>query len=147
MSASAHTSGNVKQVVPFFRISDMDRSLRFYIDGLGFTLKNKWDVGGKLRWCWLELGGAALMLQTFANDGLHAKPPSGKLGEGVSLEFQCHDAIALYREFTARGLTASEPQVGNAMWTTNLTDPDGYHLGFESSTDTSENTKLSELKP
>ena len=146
MSASVQVSSNVKQVVPFFRITDMDRSLHFYVDGLGFTLKNKWLVDEKIRWCWLELGGAALMLQTFATDGHHAKPASGKLGDGVSLEFQCQDAIALYREFISRGLVASEPQVGNAMWTTTLTDPDGYHLGFESLTDTPEDTKLSELK-
>jgi lactoylglutathione lyase len=130
----------------FFRITDMDRSLRFYVDGLGFTLKNKWLVDEKIRWCWLELGDAALMLQTFASDGRHAKPPSGKLGEGVTLEFQCQDAIALYREFISRGVAASEPQVGNAMWTTTLTDPDGYHLGFESLTDAPEDTKLSDLK-
>ena len=74
MSASAQSSSNVKQVVPFFRITDMDRSLRFYVDGLGFSLKNKWLVDEKIRWCWLELGGAALMLQTFANDGHQVKP-------------------------------------------------------------------------
>ena len=146
MNAAAQASSNVKQVVPFFRITDMDRSLRFYVDGLGFTLKNKWVIDGKIRWCWLELGGAALMLQTFANDGHHVKPTSGKLGEGVSLEFQCHDAVALHHEFVSRGLQASEPQVGNAMWTIGLTDPDGYHLGFESPTDAPEDTKLSELK-
>jgi lactoylglutathione lyase len=137
---------NVKQVVPFFRIADMDRSLRFYVNGLGFALKNKWVVDEKIRWCWLELGGAALMLQTFAKDSHHVEPPSGKLGEGVSIEFQCLDAVALYREFISRGLSASEPQVGNSMWTTGLTDPDGYRLGFESLTDTPEDTKLSELK-
>lgn len=124
----------------------MDRSLRFYVDGLGFTLKNKWVVDDKLRWCWLELGGAALMLQTFTNDGHHAGAPTGKLGEGVSLEFQCQDAVALYREFIARGLQASEPEVGNSMWVTSLSDPDGYRLGFESLTDTPEDTKLSDLK-
>ncbi len=89
MSATARSSSNVKQVVPFFRITDMDRSLRFYVDGLGFTLKNKWVVDNQLRWCWLELGGAALMLQTFANDGHHVQPhrtppTPAKLGEGVS---------------------------------------------------------------
>jgi lactoylglutathione lyase len=146
MNANAKLSTNVKQVVPFFRVSDMDRSLRFYLDGLGFALKNKWVVDEKIRWCWLELGGAALMLQTFANDGHHVKPLSGKLGEGVSLEFQCLDAVALYREFISRGLAASEPQVGNSTWVTNLCDPDGYHLGFESPTDTPEDTKLSELQ-
>lgn len=146
MQAPATTGPNVQQVIPFFRVSDMDRSLRFYLDGLGFALKNKWVVDEKLRWCWLELGGAALMLQTFANDGHHLKPPSGKLGEGVSLEFQCLDAVALYREFISRGLAPSEPEVGNSMWVTCLSDPDGYRLGFESLTETPEDTKLSELQ-
>jgi lactoylglutathione lyase len=147
MSATPQASSNVEQVIPFFRIVDMDRSLRFYIDGLGFTMKRKWVVNENLRWCWLELGGAALMLQTFENDGHPTRIPAGKLGEGVSLEFQCRDAVALYREFIARGLQASEPQVGNSLWATGLTDPDGYHLGFESPTDVPEETKLSDLKP
>jgi lactoylglutathione lyase len=87
------------------------------------------------------------MLQTFEKEDGSVVIPPGKLGEGVSLEFQCQDAITLYREFISRGLTASEPQVGNNMWVTGLTDPDGYHLGFESTTDTPEDTKLSDLKP
>ena len=136
---------NVKQVVPFFRVSDMDRSVRFYLDGLGFIMKHKWVVDEKLRWCWLELGGASLMLQTYTNDGHHAWVPAGKLGEGVSLAFQCNDAVALYREFISRGLEASEPQVGNSMWVACLSDPDGYRLEFESPTDTPEETKLSDL--
>jgi lactoylglutathione lyase len=144
MSAAAKPDMNVKQVVPFFRISDMDRSIRFYMHGLGFTIKHKWVVDEKLRWCWLELGGAALMLQTYVKDGPHA--PVGKLGQGVSLAFQCEDAVKLYRDFISRGLEASEPQVGNSMWVTCLSDPDGYQLEFESPTDTPEETKLSELK-
>ncbi|HEY1470011.1 MAG TPA: VOC family protein [Candidatus Acidoferrum sp.] len=96
MSASAKPDMNVKQVVPFFRISDMDRSLRFYMHGLGFTMKHKWVVNEKLRWCWLELGGGALMLQTYIQEGPHAWTPAGKLGEGVSLCFQCEDAVALH---------------------------------------------------
>jgi lactoylglutathione lyase len=145
MGTAPKPDSNVKQVVPFFRVSDMDRSIRFYIDGLGFNIKHKWVVDEKLRWCWLELGGAALMLQTYTKDAHHAWTPAGKLGEGVSLAFQCHDALALYREFIARGLQASEPQVGNSLWVTSLSDPDGYRLEFESPTDVPEETKLSEL--
>ena len=146
MSAAAKPDMNVKQVVPFFRISDMDRSIRFYMHGLGFSVKHKWVVDEKLRWCWLELGGAALMLQTYMKEEAHAWTPAGKLGEGVSLAFQCEDALVLYRDFISRGLEASEPQVGNSMWVTHLFDPDGYRLEFESPTDTPEETKLSELK-
>jgi catechol 2,3-dioxygenase-like lactoylglutathione lyase family enzyme len=137
---------NVKQVVPFFGVHEMERSIRYYIDGLGFTMKHQWVVEGKLRWCWLELGGAALMLQEFWREGHHAFVPTGKLGEGASLNFQCEDAIAIYHEFKSRGIEASEPQVGNGLWVTGLTDPDGYRLFFASPTDVSEETRLSEVK-
>ena len=35
-------AANVKQAVPFFNVTDIDASLRFYVDGLGFRLANKW---------------------------------------------------------------------------------------------------------
>jgi lactoylglutathione lyase len=146
MSASSPTGANVKQVVPFFCISDMERSFRYYVDGLGFTRTNQWVVDGEIRWCWLELGGAALMLQTCAKKMLDSMPPGGKLGLGVSLWFQCEDAIAFYHDVKSRGIEASEPQVGNGLWDTMLSDPDGYFLHFESPTDVPEETKLSEVQ-
>jgi hypothetical protein len=124
----------------------MEKSVRYYVDGLGFTMKNKWAVDGKLRWCWLALGGAALMLQEFPREGHDSWAPAGKVGEGVSLCFTCENALAIYGEIRSRGIQASEPQVGNAMWVTRLSDPDGYRLYFESATDTPEDTKLSEVK-
>jgi lactoylglutathione lyase len=138
--------GNVTEVVPLLGVTSMERSLGYYVDGLGFTMQNKWVVKGKVRWCWLALGGAALMLQEFTKDGHHSWAPQGKLGEGVSLNFQCEDAIAIYHEVTSRGIAASEPQVGNARWVTSLSDPDGYRIYFGSPTDTPEETKLSEVK-
>jgi len=143
MNVSAQVGDNVKQVVPFLRVSEMERSVRFYIDGLGFTMKHEWVPEGELRWCWLTRGGASLMLQEFLKEGPSA--PQGKLGEGVSLCFQCEDAVALYREFRSRGIEAAEPFVGNSMWVTVLNDPDGYKLDFESMTDVPEDTKLSEV--
>ena len=143
MNVSAQVGDNVKQVVPFLRVSEMERSVRFYIDGLGFTMKHEWVPEGKLRLCWLTRGGASLMLQEFLKEGPSA--PQGKLGEGVSLCFQCEDALALYREFRSRGIEAAEPFVGNSMWVTVLNDPDGYKLDFESMTDVPEDTKLSEV--
>ena len=146
MNVAARADGNVKEVVPFLRVSSMERSVRYYVDGLGFTMKNKWVVGGKLRWCWLAIGGAALMLQELPTEGHDGWLPDGKVGLGVSLVFTCEDAVAIYREVTSRGLQASEPEVGNAMWVTSLSDPDGYRIDFESATDTPEDTKLSEVK-
>ena len=132
---------NVKEVVPFLRVTSMERSLRYYIDGLGFAMKHKWIPDGQIRWCWLTLGGASMMLQEFA-EGRH----ESNLGKGVSLAFSCEDAVAIYREVTSRGIEASEPEVQNNLWTIMLTDPDGYRIEFESPTDVPEDTKLSEIR-
>jgi lactoylglutathione lyase len=134
------TTANVKQAVPFFMVSNIEASLRYYVDGLGFRMTNKWIDQGKLRWCWLELGGASLMLQEYGKD----KVFTGKLGEGVSVCFQCADAVKIYREVTSRGIQAKRPFVGNAMWVTSLSDPDGYKLDFESPTDAPEESELPE---
>ncbi|MGA3323670.1 MAG: VOC family protein [Terriglobia bacterium] len=146
MGISSKADGNIKEVVPFFSVSNMERSVRFYLDGLGFTMEKKWVVDGKVRYCWLALGGAALMLQEFPKVGHDSWVPQGKVGEGVSLCFTCQDALAIYHEVKSRGLEASEPQVGNAMWVTRVLDPDGYRLFFNSPTDTPEETKLSDVK-
>ena len=131
---------NVQQAVPFLMVTDIARSLKFYVEGLGFRKTKEWVPDGKLEWCWLELGGAALMLQEFRKD----RVPAGKLGDGVSVCFQCRDALELYRDFTARGAQTKEPFVGNNMWVTCLADPDGYKLDFESPTDAPEEITLSE---
>ena len=129
---------HVKQAVPFFGVTNIEASSRWYIERLGFTMKYSWTPEGTLRWCWLEHGDAALMLQEFRD------VPEGKLGTGVSICFICDDAIALYREVKARGVDAKRPFVGNGMWVTSMQDPDGYRLEFESVTDAPEETELDE---
>ena len=142
MSATPPTKENLRQVVPFLGVTDMEGSIRFYIDALGFAMKYDWVRDGKLGWCWLTRGSASLMLQEFAREGNGCLRPEGKLGQGIWLCFQCQDAIALYREFHSREIDAKEPFVGNSMWVTVLSDPDGYRLDFESLTDVAEETKL-----
>jgi len=126
---------NVKEVVPFLTVASMQRSLAFYVDGLGFEVEQKWRPEGQIRWCMLRLGGARLMLQegqTQANN------------ENVMC-LMCDDALTLYREFLARSVEVQEPYVGNRMWVSSVTDPDGNRLDFESLTDVPEETRLSEI--
>ena len=104
---------NVRQAVPFFRVSDMETTIRFYVDGLGCTIRDRWEPAGRLRWCWLSLGDAALMLQEFATKGQDSWTPSGKVGEGVTIFFLCEDALQFYAEVRERGIEAKEPFVGN----------------------------------
>ena len=131
---------NVQQTVPLLAVADMTAAVEFYVDGLGFAITRRWDDQGKLRWCRMELGGAALMLQEFAKEGHDSWRPEGMVGEGVTLYFVCADALAVYRAAVARGLAATRPEVGNGMWVTELKDPDGYRIAFESSTDVGEDS-------
>jgi catechol 2,3-dioxygenase-like lactoylglutathione lyase family enzyme len=140
MTPEKETEPNVKQAVPFFMVTDIERSVRYYVDGLGFEMTRKWIDDGKLGWCWLQLGDAALMLQEYRKE----LRPEGKLGEGVSICFVCSDALAIFREVTSRGVKAGRPFVGNGMWVTSLVDPDGYRIDFESYTDAPEETEFSE---
>lgn len=144
MENTAASEANVQQAIPFFAVSNMQASVRHYVDGIGFVITQQWIDGGKLRWCRLQLGNAAIMLQEFRTAGHDAWAPSGKVGEGVTICFICTDALAIYHEVTKQGLQASEPCVGNGMWVTSLTDPDDYRLAFESYTDRPEGTRLSE---
>ena len=71
--------------------------------------------------------------------------PMGNWAKACPWYFICEDALSIYHEVTSRGIDASEPCVGNAMWNFSLSDPDGYRIEFESPTDTPEDTKLSEV--
>lgn len=146
MSVETKLEVNVKQAVPFFWVSDIEKSVRYYTESLGFVMKNKWIHEGKLRWCWLEIGEAAVMLQQFwrEGEGHNANVPKEKVGVGVSICFTCRDALEIYRELRAKGVDAQRPFVGNAMWVTSLKDPDGYHLFFESPTDALEESEYSD---
>jgi lactoylglutathione lyase len=155
MPSATITSVNVKQAVPFFGVTNMEASLRFYVHGLGFKMTRSWIPDqanaqaddhadykpGKIRWCWLEHGGAAIMLQEF----LPERRPKETLGTGASVTFMCEDSLALYRGFKSRGVrTRQRPFVGNRLWVVPLTDPDGYRIEFSSPTDAPEESELPE---
>lgn len=141
MQSPAEKTPNIKLAVPFFRVANMQASLKFYTEGLGFAITNTWTPRGVIEWCWLERDKVSLMLQQPASEWVEKHPAEGKPGAGVSITFQCVDALAIYHEFCAKGLTPSRPFVGNGMWVTCIADPDGYHLDFESITSTPEGTE------
>ena len=140
---SASARHVVTQAVPFFNVTDIEDSLRFYVDGLGFVLTKRWSPEGRIRWCWLELSKVAVMLQEYRQGGRQGGAPEGPLGQGVSICLCCEDTLAVYRDLTSRGVAATRPFVGNGLWVTSVTDPDGYRLDFESPTDLPEETVYS----
>ena len=135
------TPDNIRQAVPLLWVSDMDNSLQFYVNGLGFKISDQWTPDGRMEWCWLQSGGAALMLQEVRKDYREGWLAAGKPGHGVTIYFLCDDALAVYLDAVAKGLVVERPFVGNGMWVVGMSDPDGYRIAFESKTTAEEGTE------
>ncbi|MBT7858730.1 MAG: hypothetical protein HN712_00410 [Gemmatimonadetes bacterium] len=108
------TPVSVSQTVPFFAVSAMQTALRHY-EGQGFTIKNKWEPDGELRWCWLERDGAALMMQQYHEQGRNARVFDGPRGGGAVFACIPFDPAPPGEAWPLAGLTAT-------------TDSDGYTL-------------------
>jgi catechol 2,3-dioxygenase-like lactoylglutathione lyase family enzyme len=130
MVLSRHT-GTVRELVPLLFVQDIERSLAFYRDSLGFEVRGKWEPDGKLSWCRIERGHSALMLQ----QALEEDGPAEGRGRGVGFFFVCDDADAVHSEFRSRGLQLNAPEVAfYGMKQVFVKDPDGYELCFQSPT-------------
>jgi hypothetical protein len=79
---------NIQLTVPFFMVADMERSLRFYTDGLGFAITKQWTPKAVIEWCWLERDAVAIMLQQPRKPNPEQQGP---LGGGVTITHQCAD--------------------------------------------------------
>jgi uncharacterized glyoxalase superfamily protein PhnB len=126
---STGKSAAVRQLKPLLAVSDIQRSIEFYRDRLGFSLTGQAENEGKIFWCSMERGDSAIMLQQAEDeDG----PAEGR-GRGVSFYLICDDADAIYAELTARGLQLNPPTVAYyGMKQVVVPEPDGYYLCFES---------------
>jgi uncharacterized glyoxalase superfamily protein PhnB len=124
----------VEQLLPLLTVRDIEKSIAFYRDCLGFTLTGKWETDGKLSWCSMKLGNASIMLQKAEEDPPEAQPPDGR--KAVTFYFLCTNAAPIGDALKAKGLQFSEAFV--AFCGTKqifLTDPDGHELCFEHPTD------------
>lgn len=118
----------VLALTPLLFVQNIEVSLAFYRDQLGFEMTQKWEPAGKLAWCRLVRGNAAVMLQQAdEEDG-----PPERRGRGVAFYFLCDDADAMHAELAGRSLSLDPPQVAfYGMKQLYLKDPDGYELCFQ----------------
>jgi predicted enzyme related to lactoylglutathione lyase len=103
---------------PILRVSDMERSLRYYVDVLGFTNA---DWGGSDFTC-VTRDGASVYL---------CEGDQGQPGTWVWVGVE--DVEPLYEEYTASGATILHPPE-NFPWACEMKvkDPDGHVLRFGS---------------
>jgi len=101
-------------------VGDQDRAKAFYVDILGFSVREDADLGEGRRWIEVvpPAGGASLTLVTWFNE----MPAGGVHG----LVLGTDDAHAAYEELSSRGVVFAGP-VSDAPWGrwASFNDPDG----------------------
>src|SRR5918996_4911016 len=117
----------LRSVQPSFTVDDLQRSLRFYTDALGFVVGERWEEGGQLRGVMLKAGACELGL----SQDDWAKGRDRKKGEGMSLWCStAQDVDALAARIKAAGSRlAEEPR--DQSWggrSLSVDDPDGFRL-------------------
>jgi len=110
-------------VIPQFRITDAQRSVPFYVDGLGFTID--WQHQ-------FEPGFPLFMQLTRAGQTIFLTEHTGDCQVGGAAYFVVPDVDACYAAFVAGGITPTEPPTDTPWGTREMvvTDPDGNRLRF-----------------
>jgi glyoxylase I family protein len=122
----------MRGLCPLIQVFDMDVSLRFYCDVLGFEVLEKAKGGG---WAWLRCGDAELMLNTAYDDDERPEKPDPARWHGhqdTSLFIGCPDVDAACEYLQSKGVKVSQPKVAwYGMKQMYLTDPDGFGICFQ----------------
>jgi catechol 2,3-dioxygenase-like lactoylglutathione lyase family enzyme len=117
----------LRSIEPSLTVDDLERSVRFYSDLLGFFVGDRWTDGGVLRGVMLKAGMCELGL----SQDDWAKGRNRKTGEGVRISCQtAQDIDALAARIKAGGGRLTEEPQDTAWGTRSLSvdDPDGFHV-------------------
>ncbi len=118
---------NLGEASPGFTVNDLDKSLSFYRDVLGFAVDERWERDGKLMGVSLKAGAVTFMI----GQDDWKKGRDRKKGEGFRIYYSTtQDVDALAKAIKSRGgKLDQEPQ--DQPWGArdfSLTDPDGFKI-------------------
>ena len=114
---------------PVLHVSDVQASLRFYVDQLGFTTPWRHDENGRTRVAQVDRQGCALILA----DTWPEKVGKGLVFISLNAERETREAViealdALRAELKSKGVTLKEGLWGYRLLV--VDDPDGNQLFF-----------------
>lgn len=121
------TTLQAKSLMPTLTVNDLNKSLKFYTEGLGFSLGEKFEENGKMTGAMINAGGA--MLGISQDD--FAKGRDRVKGIGMRLYLETDQNIeALAAKTKAAGIALNDGPAklpwGPMGFT--VTDPDGFKM-------------------
>jgi len=132
VSVTSTRPTTVRLLVPLCYVEDIGASVDFYTRVLDFRMTHSWEPDGRLTWCQVTRGGAAVMLQRMTPKDTFVEPR----GDGVTFYFHCDDAMDVYERLVDRGIAVDPPIITfYGMKQVFVTDPDGYRLCFQNPAD------------
>jgi catechol 2,3-dioxygenase-like lactoylglutathione lyase family enzyme len=114
---------------PVLHVADVEASLRFYVDRLGFTSPWRYEEDGRARVAQAERHGCALIL----SDQWSEKVGKGLMFISVNVEPSTREAAIAALDALRAGLEAKGVPVKEGSWGYRLLvvdDPDGNQLFF-----------------
>jgi uncharacterized glyoxalase superfamily protein PhnB len=119
----------LRKLTPSYTATDLQRSIAFYRDVLGFVVGEEWREGSALMGCEMQAGAVSFML---SQDDFK-KGKDRQKGAGMRLRCQtAQDIDKLAAEIKARGgALDQEPELmpwGERVFM--ISDPDGFKLTF-----------------
>ena len=116
----------LRSIMPTFSVNDLQLSLVWYRDGLGFFVSNRWEDGGRLRGVTLKAGACefGLSQDDFTKGRDRAKGIGFRLWCSTTQEV---DAIAA-RLRSFGGTIVEEPGDRWDVYSFTAQDPDGFKI-------------------
>lgn len=105
---------------------DVERSVRFYVDGLGFHVKDRWERDGKL--LGVEMVAGDCMIGLSQDDWAKGRGRAKGVGMRIYLDV-AQDVDELAERIKSRGVEVDGPK--DSPWgarVAHVTDPDGFQL-------------------
>lgn len=122
----------LKGMTTLIEVFNMETSIKFYSEALGFQVFQSAGNEHGLGWAWLKNGGIELMLNSMYNPGERPELPDAVRVEhhrDTALYFGCPDVDRAYERLQSMGIEAAAPETATyGMRQCYLRDPDGYHI-------------------
>lgn len=118
----------LRSLTPSFTVDDLERSVRFYAEGLGFAVDERWEQDGRLLGVILLAGTCRIGLSQ--DDWTKGRDRQKGLGFRLWAE-TAQDLDDLAGRMRERGIDPDGPKTEE--WgdrTLSVVDPDGYTLTF-----------------